>query len=613
MESHNHPSFIEPYQGAATGVGGILRDVFTMGARPIAILDPLFFGDPAAPRMHDLVDGVVRGIGGYGNCIGVPTVGGMTFFHPAYNKNILVNVMAVGVVRHDRIFRAKASGPGNPVLYVGSKTGRDGIHGASMASDVFDDQKSQRRPTVQVGDPFVEKLLLEAVLEVLEGDAVVAIQDMGAAGLTSSTFEMCSRGGVGMRLDLSKVPRRETGMTPYELMLSESQERMVIVARKGREEEVARVFRKWGVDAVVMGEVIREPRMQLLFEGKLVTDLEIAPLVHDAPVYRRPVSMPAGSPEEPVSVPIPGGPDDGEALVRLLSSPNLSSKRWIWTQYDHTVRTNTVEGPGGDAAVIRVPGTTKGLAIAADVNPRYCTADPKRGAAFAVAESALNVACAGARPLAVTDCLNYGNPERPEILGQFAAADPRNLRGVPRAGDARRLGKRLALQRDRRTLHPPDADGRDGRPRPGRGAGDPVVVRPGRGRRGAPRRDAGRAGGERVPRDGSRPGRGPLPDARPRGREGPRHAPRPSWPRTPSSPPRTTSRKGGSRWLRPRPASARRRAAPTSHFSTPLSATRALFSQSFPRALVSFEPGREMTVLSAARRLRRADLARSAA
>jgi phosphoribosylformylglycinamidine synthase len=429
MESHNHPSFIEPYQGAATGVGGILRDVFTMGARPIAILDPLFFGDPAAPRMHDLIDGVVRGIGGYGNCIGVPTVGGMTFFHPAYNKNILVNAMAVGLVRHERIFRAKASGPGNPVLYVGSRTGRDGIHGASMASDVFDDQKSQRRPTVQVGDPFVEKLLLEAVLEVLAGDDVVAIQDMGAAGLTSSTFEMCSRGGVGMRLDLSKVPVRETGMTPYELMLSESQERMVIVARKGREEDVAAVFRRWGVEAVVFGEVIREPRMQLVFGGELVTDLEIAPLVHDAPIYQRPYSVPAASPETPVSVPLDAIPDDGAALKSLLSSPNLSAKGWIWRQYDHSVRTNTVAGPGGDAAVLRVPGTSKGLAVTTDVNPRYCAADARRGAAHAVAEAALNLACTGARPLAITDCLNYGNPERPEVLGQFASG----IRGLTEA------------------------------------------------------------------------------------------------------------------------------------------------------------------------------------
>src|SRR5512141_965702 len=387
MESHNHPSFIEPYQGAATGVGGILRDVFTMGARPVAILDPLFFGDPSAPRMRDLVDGVVRGIGGYGNCIGVPTVGGMTFFHPAYNKNILVNAMAVGLVKQDRIFRAKASGPGNPVLYAGSKTGRDGIHGASMASDVFDDAKSQRRPTVQVGDPFVEKLVLEAVLEVLESDAVVAIQDMGAAGLTSSTFEMCSRGGVGMRLDLSKVPMRETGMTPYELMLSESQERMVLVVRKGREKEVAAVFRKWGVDVAAIGFVRREPRMRLLWQGDVVADLEIAPLVQEAPIYRRdsaaPKPLPATTP-----VALDGAPDDGTALRALLASPNLCSKRWIATQYDWSVRTNTVAGPGGDAAIIRVPGTPKGLAATCDVNPRYVAADPHTGAAHAVAEAA---------------------------------------------------------------------------------------------------------------------------------------------------------------------------------------------------------------------------------
>jgi phosphoribosylformylglycinamidine synthase II len=437
MESHNHPSFIEPYQGAATGVGGILRDVFTMGARPIAILDPLFFGNPASPRMHGLVDGVVRGIAGYGNCVGVPTVGGSTFFHPAYDRNILVNVMAVGLVRHDRIFRAKASGVGNPVLYVGSKTGRDGIHGASMASDVFDDEKAQRRPTVQVGDPFVEKLLLEAVLEVLEGDAVVAIQDMGAAGLTSSTFEMCARGGVGMRLDLSKVPVREKGMTPYELMLSESQERMVIVAHAGREEEVAAVFRKWGVDVEVIGAVTKpgpspsaprgDPRMTLLWESQVVADLPIAPLVQEAPIYKRPYVLP--KPVEAGTVKIDGGPDDLAALMRLLSSPNLCSKRWIWTQYDWSVRANTVAGPGGDAAVLRVEGTPKGLAMTADVNPRFVAAHPQLGSSHAVAEAALNLACVGARPLAVTDCLNFGNPERPEILGQFAAA----IRGISEA------------------------------------------------------------------------------------------------------------------------------------------------------------------------------------
>ncbi len=419
MESHNHPSFIEPYQGAATGVGGILRDVFTMGARPVAVLDPLFFGAPEAPRMHGLINGVVRGVGGYGNCMGIPTVGGMTFFHPAYNKNILVNVMAVGLVRHDRIFRAKASGPGNPVLYAGSKTGRDGIHGASMASDVFDDEKSKRRPTVQVGDPFVEKLVMEAVLEVLEGDAVVAIQDMGAAGLTSSSFEMCARGAVGMRLDLSRVPAREEGMTPYEFMLSESQERMLLVAKKGREKEVVSVFEKWGVDAAVIGEVIPEEQMNVFFEGEMVARLPIAPLVDDAPVCRRPFVLPAPVEEDWT---LPEGPAPGEALRKLLGSPNLCSKAWIFSQYDWSVQTNTVFGPGYDAALIRVKGTQKALALTADVNPRFVEAHPERGSAIAVAEAAVNVACCGARPLAITDCLNFGNPERPDIMGQFAAA-----------------------------------------------------------------------------------------------------------------------------------------------------------------------------------------------
>ena len=429
MESHNHPSFIEPYQGAATGVGGILRDIFTMGARPVAVLDPLFFGPVGAPRMHALIDGVVRGIAGYGNCIGIPTVGGSAFFHPAYARNILVNVMAVGVVRHDRIFRAKAAGAGNPVLYVGSKTGRDGIHGASMASDVFDDEKAKRRPTVQVGDPFVEKLVLEGVLEVLQGDAVVAIQDMGAAGLTSSTFEMCSRGGVGMRLDLSKVPVREVGITPYELMLSESQERMVSVARKGRESEVAAVFHRWGVDAEVIGEVIAEPRMELVFEGIVVTDLPIAPLVEDAPVYRRPYVLPPPSRPGEGTVRLDGAPSELAALETLLASPNVCGKEWISSQYDWSVQGDTVVGPGGDAAVLRVKGTTKGLACSVAVQPRFVAADPERGAAHAVVEAALNCAVTGARPLAVTDCLNFGNPERPEILGQFAAA----VRGISEA------------------------------------------------------------------------------------------------------------------------------------------------------------------------------------
>ncbi|MGE5345816.1 MAG: phosphoribosylformylglycinamidine synthase subunit PurL [Acidithiobacillales bacterium] len=602
MESHNHPSFIEPYQGAATGVGGILRDVFTMGARPVAVLDPLFFGNPAAPRMHDLIDGVVRGIGGYGNCIGVPTVGGMTFFHAAYDKNILVNVMAVGLVRHDRIFRAKASGPGNPVLYVGSKTGRDGIHGASMASDIFDDRKSQRRPTVQVGDPFVEKLLLEAVLEVLRGDAVVAIQDMGAAGLTSSTFEMCSRGGVGMRLDLSKVPVRATGMTPYELMLSESQERMVVVARKGRAEEVAAVFRKWGVEAVVMGEVIREPRMQLWWRGQLVTDLEIAPLVRDAPVYRRPVELPSGSPVRPVSLPLNDPPPDDAALLRLLTSPNLSSKRWIWTQYDQTVRTNTVEGPGGDAAVLRVPGTSKGLAMATDVNPRYCAADPGRGAAFAVAEAALNLACAGARPLAVTDCLNFGNPERPEILGQFAAA----VRGISEACRALEtpvvsgnvslynetegrsvlptptIGMVGLLEDVGRAVRPHFAREDDvvallGETRDELGASEYLATVLGRDEGPCPVLDlpAHRALIELLVELASD---GILASAHDVSEGGLAVA-------------------AAEACCGPVPRGAEL------NLVTPLSSTRALFSESAPRVLVSFEPGREMTVLSAARRL----------
>jgi phosphoribosylformylglycinamidine synthase II len=601
MESHNHPSFIEPYQGAATGVGGILRDVFTMGARPVAVLDPLFFGDPAAPRMHDLIDGVVRGVGGYGNCIGVPTVGGMTFFHPSYNKNILVNVMAVGLVRHDRIFRAKASGPGNPVLYVGSKTGRDGIHGASMASDVFDDQKSQRRPTVQVGDPFVEKLLLEAVLEVLQGDAVVAIQDMGAAGLTSSTFEMCSRGGVGMRLDLSKVPMRETGMTPYELMLSESQERMVVVARKGRSEEVASVFRKWGVEAVVMGEVIREPRMQLWWGGRLVTDLEIAPLVHDAPVHQRPYALPPASPDRPVSVPLDGTPPDDAALLRLLGSPNPSGKRWIWTQYDHTVRTNTVAGPGGDAAVLRVPGTSKGLALATDVNPRYCAADPGRGAAFAVVEAALNVACAGARPLAVTDCLNFGNPERPEILGQFAAA-VRGITEACRALETPVVSGNVSLynETEGRSILPTPTIGmvglledvtralpacfvRDGdvvallgETRDELGASEYVATVLGRDEGPCPVLDlaASRALVDllvELASDGVLASAHDLSD-------------------------------GGLAVAAAEACFGPVTRGAELNVETPLSPTRALFSESAPRALVSFEPGREMTILSAARR-----------
>jgi phosphoribosylformylglycinamidine synthase II len=427
MESHNHPSFIEPYQGAATGVGGILRDVFTMGARPMASLNSLRFGRLDAPRMKHLVDGVVRGIAGYGNCIGIPTLGGETTFHRGYDGNILVNVMNLGIVPSNRIFRGKAEGAGNPVVYVGSKTGRDGIHGATMASEEFAaDEAKQKRPTVQVGDPFTEKLLMEACLELFQTDAVVGIQDMGAAGLTSSSFEMAGRAGSGVEIDLSKVPVRETGMTPYEIMLSESQERMLLVARRDRLDEVLRIFQKWELDAVEIGRVTDSGRVVLFFEGKIVADLPAAPLSDRAPVYDRPraeIAPPRGpflweSEAEPANY--------GECLRKLLASPNIAEKSWIWTQYDHMVQTNTVERPGGDAAVIRVKGTKKGVAMKSDVNPFFCAFDPYRGGAIAVAEAARSIAATGARPLAITDCLNFGNPEKPEVMAQFAAA----VRGI---------------------------------------------------------------------------------------------------------------------------------------------------------------------------------------
>jgi phosphoribosylformylglycinamidine synthase len=426
MESHNHPSFIEPYQGAATGVGGILRDIFTMGARPIASLNSLRFGAIDAPRMRHLVDGVVRGIAGYGNCMGIPTVGGETTFHPGYNGNILVNVMNVGIVRKDRIFLGRAEGAGNPVVYVGSKTGRDGIHGATMASEEFaGDQTKQKRPAVQVGDPFTEKLLLEACLELFETDAVVGIQDMGAAGLTSSAFEMAGRAGSGVELDLSKVPVRETGMTPYEIMLSESQERMLLVARRDRLDRVFEIFRKWDLDAAEIGRVTDSGRVVLFFEGKIVADLPAEPLSSEAPVYDRPRAAPA-APPAPRWPGEPEPPDYGDCLRRILASPNVARKSWIWTQYDHMVGTNTVERPGGDAAIVRIKGTKKALALKSDVNPFFCALDPCRGGALAVAEAARSVACAGARPLAITDCLNFGNPEKPEVMGQFEAA----VRGI---------------------------------------------------------------------------------------------------------------------------------------------------------------------------------------
>ena len=419
MESHNHPSFIEPYQGSMTGVGGILRDVFTMGARPIACMDSLRFGEIDAPRMRFLIDGVVRGIGGYGNCVGIPTVGGETGFHRSYNGNILVNAFALGVARRDQVFHARASGPGNPILYVGSATGRDGIHGATMASESFDAESEAKRPTVQVGDPFTEKILLEACLEAMRTGAIVAIQDMGAAGLTSSSFEMAGRGGLGMRLDLDRVPLREAGLTPYEMMLSESQERMVLVAKGGREEEVVKVFRRWGLEVATIGELTETGRAVLVWHGETVADMPVLPLTQEAPVYRRPAEPPADLAKRQRPPEVPASADPMGDLRRLLGTPELASKQWIWRQYDHTVRTNTVIGPGGDAAVLLLKGTPAGLAMTSDVNPVYCYLDPRRGGAQAVAEAVRNLACVGAAPVGLTDCLNFGNPEVPEITWQF--------------------------------------------------------------------------------------------------------------------------------------------------------------------------------------------------
>ncbi len=420
IESHNHPSFIEPYQGAATGVGGILRDVFTMGARPIANLNALRFGSPDHPKTRHLVAGVVAGIGGYGNCVGIPTVGGEVNFHPAYNGNILVNAMTVGIARVDRIFHARAAGSGNPVVYVGAKTGRDGIHGATMASAEFNVDSEEKRPTVQVGDPFTEKLLLEACLELMATDAIVAIQDMGAAGLTSSSVEMASKGGMGIELDLDRVPMRETGMTPYELMLSESQERMLMVLKPEARELARAIFDKWELDFAEIGRLTDSGRLVLRMGGAVVAEIPLRPLVSEAPVYDRPRAAPAAPrPFDPSSLPPLADPK--AALLRLLASPDLCSRRWIWEQYDHTVGADTMQRPGGDAAVVRVHGTGKALAMTTDCTPRYCLADPKAGGAQAVVEAWRNLIAVGARPLAITDNLNFGNPERPEIMGQFAS------------------------------------------------------------------------------------------------------------------------------------------------------------------------------------------------
>ncbi|MBN8807047.1 MAG: phosphoribosylformylglycinamidine synthase subunit PurL [Sphingomonas sp.] len=416
MESHNHPSYIEPYQGAATGVGGILRDVFTMGARPVANLNALRFGRPDHPKMRHLIAGVVHGIGGYGNCVGVPTVGGEVNFHPAYDGNILVNAMTVGVAQTDKIFYSAASGVGNPIVYVGSKTGRDGIHGATMASADFGEDSEEKRPTVQVGDPFTEKLLIEACLELMASDAIVAIQDMGAAGLTSSSVEMASKGGVGIELVMDDVPQRETGMTPYEMMLSESQERMLMVLKPGREAEAEAIFRKWQLDFAVIGTVTDTGRMILKWQGNVVADIPLAPLADEAPLYDRP-HVPTPKPAELTDV--PETTDLAADLLKLMGSPDIASRRWIWEQYDSQVGADTVQRPGGDAAVVRVHGTRKGLAITTDCTPRYCFADPVEGGRQAIAEAWRNLSSVGAKPLAVTNCLNFANPQRPEIMGQI--------------------------------------------------------------------------------------------------------------------------------------------------------------------------------------------------
>jgi phosphoribosylformylglycinamidine synthase subunit PurL len=428
MESHNHPSYIEPYQGAATGVGGILRDVFTMGARPIACLNALSFGDPKNPKTRALVGGVVAGIGGYGNSFGVPTVGGEVRFDRRYNGNILVNAMAVGLAQKDKIFYAAASGVGMPIVYLGSKTGRDGIHGATMASAEFGADAEEKRPTVQVGDPFSEKLLLEACLEIMAKGCVIAIQDMGAAGLTCSAVEMGAKGNLGVTLDLDKVPCRESGMSAYEMMLSESQERMLMVLKPEKEKEAEAIFRKWGLDFAIVGETTPTRRFLVRHGGSVMADLPIKELGDEAPLYDRP-SAANGKQVGVTAAAIVAPATNADALEKLIGSPDLCSKRWVWEQYDHVILGNTVQRPGGDAAVVRVNEGPKALALTADVTPRYCEADPFEGGKQAVAEAWRNLTAVGARPLALTDNLNFGNPERPEIMGQFIGC----VRGIGEA------------------------------------------------------------------------------------------------------------------------------------------------------------------------------------
>ncbi len=429
MESHNHPSFLEPYQGAATGVGGILRDVFTMGARPVANLNALRFGEPNHPKTKHLLSGVVSGIGGYGNCIGVPTVGGEVNFHPSYNGNILVNAMTVGIAKKDKIFYSAAAGVGNPVVYVGSKTGRDGIHGATMASAEFDEDSEDKKPTVQVGDPFTEKLLLEACLELMKEEAIIAIQDMGAAGLTSSSIEMASKGDVGLEIDLSKVPMRAKNMSAYELMLSESQERMLMVLDPSKEEMARDIFKKWDLEFEVIGKVTDTKRLILMKSGKEVASIPINILVEDAPEYQRDYIVEEPSPIKEYK------PEDFDQnsilndLNTMIMHPDLSSRKWIWEQYDHMVMADTVVRPGSDAAVVRVHGTNKGLAMSTDCSPVYCKHNPYEGGKHAVVETWRNIIASGALPIAITDCMNFGNPEKPEIMGQFVEC----IRGM---GDA---------------------------------------------------------------------------------------------------------------------------------------------------------------------------------
>jgi phosphoribosylformylglycinamidine synthase len=424
MESHNHPSAIEPYQGAATGVGGIVRDIFTMGARPIASLNSLRFGDLSDPRVRYLFSGVVAGIGDYGNCLGIPTVGGEVFFDPSFKDNPLVNAMSVGLVEHDQIRRGAAAGPGNQVLLVGARTGRDGIHGCTFASEELSEESEQRRPAVQVGDPFMEKLLIEACLEVIAAGLVVGIQDLGAAGLTSSSAEMAGRAGTGLDLDVALVPRREEGMTPYEVMLSESQERMLLVIEPEREQGVRRIVEKWGLEATVIGRVTGDGIYRIRDGAGVVAEVPVRFLTDEAPVYYPEVSEPAYYEERrnwPVAeTPVPD--DLNRVLRRLLADPNIASKEWVYRQYDQTVMTNTVVPPGADAAVLRIKGTRKGIALTTDGNARYCYLDPYRGGLQAVAEAARNLSCVGAEPLGITDCLNFGNPEKPEIFWQFREA-----------------------------------------------------------------------------------------------------------------------------------------------------------------------------------------------